>query len=184
MTVPMWVWGATVLAVLLLIAFDFFTVSRTPHEVGIGEAARWSIFYVALAVVFGIGVYYFMGSQSGTEFFTAYLVEKSLSVDNLFVFAIILAQFAVPSILQQRVLLIGIVLALIFRGRARIENRGDVDRTAATGRRPAGLDRGHVARAPPRPSSSGRRSDAAAPAASRRASDAPARAGGGRGERS
>ena len=115
MTVPMWVWGATVLAVLLLIAFDFFTVSRTPHEVGIGEAARWSIFYVALAVVFGIGVYYFMGSQSGTEFFTAYLVEKSLSVDNLFVFAIILAQFAVPSILQQRVLLIGIVLALIFR---------------------------------------------------------------------
>ena len=115
MTVPVWVWGATILAVLLLIAFDFFTVSRTPHEVGIGEAARWSIFYVALAVAFGIGVYYFMGSQSGTEFFTAYLVEKSLSVDNLFVFAIILAQFAVPSILQQRVLLIGIVLALIFR---------------------------------------------------------------------
>jgi len=114
-TVPMWVWGATILAVLVLIAFDFFTVSRTPHEVGIGEAARWSIFYVALAVAFGIGVYYFMGSQSGTEFFTAYLVEKSLSVDNLFVFAIILAQFAVPSILQQRVLLIGIVLALIFR---------------------------------------------------------------------
>ena len=89
MTVPVWVWGATILAVLLLIAFDFFTVSRTPHEVGIGEAARWSIFYVALAVAFGIGVYYFMGSQSGTEFFTAYLVEKSLSVDNLFVFAII-----------------------------------------------------------------------------------------------
>ncbi|HAM21053.1 MAG TPA: tellurium resistance protein TerC, partial [Actinobacteria bacterium] len=111
----MWVWAATILGVLLLIAFDFFTVSRTPHEVGIGEAARWSIFYIALAVIFGIGVFYFMGSQSGTEFFTAYLVEKSLSVDNLFVFAIILAQFAVPSILQQRVLLIGIVLALIFR---------------------------------------------------------------------
>ena len=115
MTVPMWVWAATILGVLLLIAFDFFTVSRTPHEVGIGEAARWSIFYIALAVIFGIGVFYFKGSQSGTEFFTAYLVEKSLSVDNLFVFAIILAQFAVPSILQQRVLLIGIVLALIFR---------------------------------------------------------------------
>ena len=115
MTVPMWVWAATIFGVLLLIAFDFFTVSRTPHEVGIGEAARWSIFYIALAVIFGIGVFYFMGSQSGTEFFTAYLVEKSLSVDNLFVFAIILAQFAVPSILQQRVLLIGIVLALIFR---------------------------------------------------------------------
>lgn len=115
MTVPMWVWGVTILGVLLLVAFDFFTVSRTPHEVSVGEAARWSIFYIALAIVFGVGVFYFMGSQSGTEFFAAYLVEKSLSVDNLFVFAIILTQFAVPSVLQQRVLLIGIVLALVFR---------------------------------------------------------------------
>ena len=111
----MWLWAATVVGVLLLVAFDFFMVSRTPHEVGVGEAARWSIFYVTLAIVFGIGVFYFMGAQSGTEFFAAYLVEKSLSVDNLFVFAIILTQFAVPSALQQRVLLIGIVLALVFR---------------------------------------------------------------------
>ena len=115
MTVPTWVWMATIVGVLALVAFDFFMVSRTPHEVGVGEAARWSIFYIALAIVFGIGVFYFMGSQSGTEFFAAYLVEKSLSVDNLFVFAIILTQFAVPSVLQQRVLLIGIVLALVFR---------------------------------------------------------------------
>lgn len=115
MTVPTWVWLVTVAGVLALVAFDFFMVSRTPHEVGVGEAARWSIFYISLAVVFGVGVFYFMGSQSGTEFFAAYLVEKSLSVDNLFVFAIILTQFAVPSILQQRVLLIGIVLALVFR---------------------------------------------------------------------
>ena len=85
MTVPAWVWGATIVGVLALVAFDFFMVSRTPHEVGVGEAARWSIFYIALAIVFGIGVFYFMGSQSGTEFFAAYLVEKSLSVDNLFV---------------------------------------------------------------------------------------------------
>mgnify|MGYP006052312295 FL=1 len=115
MTVPTWVWMATIVGVLALVAFDFFMVSRTPHEVGVGEAARWSIFYIALAIVFGIGVLYFLGSQSGTEFFAAYLVEKSLSVDNLFVFAIILTQFAVPSVLQQRVLLIGIVLALVFR---------------------------------------------------------------------
>lgn len=115
MNVSTWVWVATIVGVLGLIAFDFFMVSRTPHEVGVGEAARWSIFYIALAIVFGIGVFYFMGSQSGTEFFAAYLVEKSLSVDNLFVFAIILTQFAVPSVLQQRVLLIGIVLALVFR---------------------------------------------------------------------
>ncbi len=115
MTVPIWVWLATIVGVLGLVAFDFFMVSRTPHEVHMGEAARWSIFYISLAIVFGIGVFYYMGSQSGTEFFAAYLVEKSLSVDNLFVFAIILTQFAVPSILQQRVLLIGIVLALAFR---------------------------------------------------------------------
>lgn len=115
MIVPAWVWALTILGVLALIAFDFFMVSRTPHEVGFAEAARWSIFYIAIAIAFGIGVFYFKGSQSGTEFFAAYLVEKSLSVDNLFVFAIILTQFAVPSILQQRVLLIGIVLALVFR---------------------------------------------------------------------
>lgn len=114
-SVPLWVWVATIIAVFLLVALDFFLVSRTPHEVGVGEAARWSIFYIALAVGFGIGVYYVSGPQSGTEFFAAYLVEKSLSVDNLFVFAIILTQFAVPSPLQQRVLLIGIVLALAMR---------------------------------------------------------------------
>lgn len=113
--VSLLVWSLTILGVLALIALDFFMVSRTPHEVGIGEATRWSIFYIAVAIVFGIGVFWLMGSQAGTEFFAAYLVEKSLSVDNLFVFAIILTQFAVPSILQQRVLLIGIVLALVFR---------------------------------------------------------------------
>ena len=109
------VWALTILGVLALIAIDFVLVARRPHEVGFGEALRWSIFYIAIAVVFGIGLYVFAGSQAGTEFFAAYLVEKSLSVDNLFVFAIILTQFAVPSVLQQRVLLIGIVLALIFR---------------------------------------------------------------------
>jgi tellurite resistance protein TerC len=114
-SVPLWIWAVTVGAVLLVVALDFFLVSRTPHEVGVGEAARWSTFYIALAVVFGAGVYYFSGSQAGTEFFAAYLVEKSLSVDNLFVFAIILTQFAVPSDIQQRVLLIGIVLALVMR---------------------------------------------------------------------
>ncbi len=113
--VSLWAWALTVLAVVVLIAADFFTVSKTPHEVGVAEAARWSIFYVVLAVVFGGGVWYFMGPAAGTEFYAAYLVEKSLSVDNLFVFAIIFTQFAVPAQLQQRVLLLGIVLALIMR---------------------------------------------------------------------
>lgn len=79
------------------------------------EASLWSIFYIAVAIVFGIWVFVNYGNQFGTEYFAAYLVEKSLSVDNIFVFAIILAQFAVPSIYHQRVLLIGVLLALVMR---------------------------------------------------------------------
>jgi tellurite resistance protein TerC len=84
--------------------------------VGFREAAGWSIFYIAIAIAFGVWVWVIHGSQFGTEYFAAYLVEKSLSVDNLFVFAIILAQFAVPTILHQRVLLFGVALALVMRG--------------------------------------------------------------------
>jgi len=113
--VPIWVWAVTVVGVVLVLAVDFFTVSKHPHEVRVKEAAGWSILYITLAILFGIGVFYFSGTQSGTEFFAAYLVEKSLSVDNLFVFAIILTQFAVPAELQQRVLLFGIALALAMR---------------------------------------------------------------------
>jgi tellurite resistance protein TerC len=79
------------------------------------EAAGWSIFYIALAIIFGIWVWQTAGSQFGTEYFAAYLVEKSLSVDNLFVFIIILTQFKVPSIYHQRVLMIGVLLALVLR---------------------------------------------------------------------
>ena len=79
------------------------------------EASLWSIFYIAVAIAFGIWVFVNYGNQYGTEYFAAYLVEKSLSVDNIFVFAIILAQFAVPSIYHQRVLLIGVLLALVMR---------------------------------------------------------------------
>jgi tellurite resistance protein TerC len=79
------------------------------------EAAGWSIFYIALAIVFGLWVWQSAGSVYGTEYFAAYLVEKSLSVDNLFVFIIILAQFKVPSIYHQRVLMIGVLLALVLR---------------------------------------------------------------------
>jgi tellurite resistance protein TerC len=79
------------------------------------EAAAWSIFYIALAIGFGMWVWQSAGSVYGTEYFAAYLVEKSLSVDNLFVFIIILAQFKVPSIYHQRVLMIGVLLALVLR---------------------------------------------------------------------
>lgn len=108
-------WAITVAGILLLIALDFVMVSRKPHEVKFREAALWSVFYVGVAIAFGIALIVWQGGAVGTEYFAAYLVEKSLSVDNLFVFIIILAQFAVPTALHQRVLLFGVVLALIFR---------------------------------------------------------------------
>ncbi len=115
MDVSLLVWSVTVGAILLLIIVDLLTVSAKPHEVKFKEAAGWSIFYIGIAIGFGIWVWQQYGSQMGTEFFAAYLVEKSLSVDNLFVFVIILAQFAVPSAFHQRVLLIGVILALVLR---------------------------------------------------------------------
>ena len=116
MNVSLTVWSVTIGVIALLLIIDLFTVSAKPHEVKFKEAASWSIFYIGIAVAFGIWVFQRYGSVSGTEFFAAYLVEKSLSVDNLFVFVIILAQFAVPSIYHQRVLLIGVMLALVLRG--------------------------------------------------------------------
>lgn len=98
-----------------MVLFDLVTASRTPHDVKFREAASWSIFYISIALVFGLWVRAEYGSVFGTEYFAAYLVEKSLSVDNLFVFVIILAQFAVPSIYHQRVLLFGVILALVLR---------------------------------------------------------------------
>ncbi|MFZ1671093.1 MAG: TerC family protein [Candidatus Nanopelagicales bacterium] len=109
-----WIWVATVVVILGLLALDF-AISHKPHHVGIREATWWSVFYIAVAVVFGIVIFWWQGTTAGTEFFSAYLVEKSLSVDNLFVFAIIFAKFLVPDALQQRVLLFGIILALVFR---------------------------------------------------------------------
>ncbi|MFZ9751630.1 MAG: TerC family protein, partial [Candidatus Nanopelagicales bacterium] len=92
------VWIVTISLIAALILVDLFTVSSKPHDVMFKEASLWSIFYIAVAIAFGIWVFVNYGNQFGTEYFAAYLVEKSLSVDNIFVFAIILAQFAVPSI--------------------------------------------------------------------------------------
>jgi tellurite resistance protein TerC len=111
----LWLWIATVGGLLALIALDLVIVDRKPHRVGAGEAARWVIFYVSCAVLFGAGVWYFAGHESGVEFFTGYITEYSLSVDNLFIFMIIISSFKVPAIHQHRVLLIGILLALAMR---------------------------------------------------------------------
>ena len=108
-------WAVTLGLVLALIAVDFL-LTRRPHEVSLREAGLWSAFYVALPLSFGGWVYWQYGSTRGTEFMAGYLVEKSLSVDNLFVFMLLLSAFAVPAALQQRVLLYGIVGALVLRG--------------------------------------------------------------------
>jgi tellurite resistance protein TerC len=116
MNVPLWVWAATVFGVLAMFAFDFFVHLRTPHAPSFRESLRWSAAYIALAVVFGIGVLAVAGPDRGTEFFAGYLTEWSLSVDNLFVFLLILTRFAVPREHQQKVLLVGIAIALVLRG--------------------------------------------------------------------
>ena len=115
MNVTLLTWAIVIGAILALIVIDLLTVSKKPHEVMFKEAAGWSIFYIGIAIAFGVWVWQSAGSQFGTEYFAAYLVEKSLSVDNLFVFIIILAQFKVPSIYHQRVLMFGVILALVLR---------------------------------------------------------------------
>jgi len=108
-------WAVTLGLVLVLLVADFL-VTRRPHEVSLREATGWSVFYLALPLAFGGWVWWQHGSAPGSQFLAGYVVEKSLSVDNLFVFMLLLTSFAVPAALQQRVLLFGIVGALALRG--------------------------------------------------------------------
>ena len=109
------VWIATVGAILLLFLIDLGMAILRPHEVKFREAAIVSILFVALAVAFGVAFGFIAGWDFGKEYFAGYILEKSLSVDNLFVFVVIFASFAVPKHYQQKVLIIGIFLALILR---------------------------------------------------------------------
>jgi tellurite resistance protein TerC len=113
--VALWVWIATVGAILALIALDFLVISRNPHEVSMREAATWSVLYIGVALVFGALVWTVWGGDVGVEYLAGWLLEKSLSVDNLFVFVIIMASFAVPPAYQHRVLLFGVTAALVMR---------------------------------------------------------------------
>jgi tellurite resistance protein TerC len=115
MNVPVWIWLATIGGLLVLLAIDLVIVDRKPHEVGVGEAARWVTFYVTCAVLFGIGIWMFSGGTHAGEYFAGYITEYSLSVDNLFIFLVIMSAFKVPAIHQHKVLLVGILLALVFR---------------------------------------------------------------------
>ncbi len=107
-------WLVTIALIAALLVVDFL-LTRRPHEVSMREAAGWSAFYVALPVTFGVWLWQTQGGQRGLEYYTGYLVEKSLSVDNLFIFLLLLTAFAVPSKLQQRALLIGVAGALVMR---------------------------------------------------------------------
>ena len=109
------VWVLTLALIAGLLALDWLLLGRRPHRVSLGEALRWSLFYIAVAVLFGLGIGVIAGWDLGTQYFAGYLVEKSLSVDNLFVFVIIMTTFAVPKEHQHKVLTFGIVLALVMR---------------------------------------------------------------------
>ncbi|MGW3656704.1 TerC family protein [Streptomyces sp. NPDC005151] len=114
MDVSWTLWVLTILGLSALIAVDFF-IGRKPHDVTTKEAGIWTIVWIALAVLFGLGLLVFGESQASGQFFAGFITEKSLSVDNLFVFVLIMAKFSVPSHLQQRVLLVGVLIALVLR---------------------------------------------------------------------
>ncbi|ROR53324.1 tellurite resistance protein TerC [Luteococcus japonicus] len=109
------VWGLTVTFIIGLLLFDFVFHVRQAHIPTLREAAIWSAIYVGIAIIFGLGIWALAGNQMGTEYFAGYITEKALSVDNLFVFLIIMTSFKVPRADQQKVLLFGIVVSLIAR---------------------------------------------------------------------
>nr|WP_210408299.1 TerC/Alx family metal homeostasis membrane protein [Allokutzneria sp. NRRL B-24872] len=109
-----WLWAASIAVLLALLVADF-AVTRRPHEVSLREAVGWSVFYLALPLLFGLWLWSAFGGAPALDFVTGFMVEKSLSADNLFVFMLLLSAFAVPTEVQQRVLLYGIAGALVLR---------------------------------------------------------------------
>ncbi len=109
------VWALTVAGIVGLLLFDFFFHVRRAHVPSLREAARWTAIYVSIAILFGFGVWLFGGAELGTQYFAGYVTEEALSVDNLFVFLLLLGSFKVPRADQQKVLLVGIVVSLIAR---------------------------------------------------------------------
>jgi len=116
MNIAPWVWILTIGLTTVFLLVDVLIIGRRPHVPSMGETGRLLGFYIALAVLFGLGVWFFSGAEYATQYFAGWLTEYSLSVDNLFVFLIIMAKFGVPEKLQQTALMVGIVIALILRG--------------------------------------------------------------------
>ena len=116
MNVAGWVWAVTLIGFGALLIFDLLVIGRRPHEPSLRESTLWVTFYLGLATAFGVVLWVTEGGQYAGQFYAGCLTEYNLSVDNLFVFVIIMARFAVPRQLQQKALFIGIVLALLLRG--------------------------------------------------------------------
>lgn len=120
MEVPTWVWSLTVGLMAAVLLFDVFIIARRPHVPSTKEVSVSLVFYIGAAVLFGLGVWWFTHDQAGAKFMTEYyagwLTEYSLSIDNLFIFLLIMARFGVPEKLQQSALLIGIIIAIVLRG--------------------------------------------------------------------
>lgn len=114
MDVPLWAWAAVLGLILAMLAIDLFA-HRREHVVSLREAALWSVLWVGLGLGFGAAVWAAYGAQAGGEYFAGYLIEKSLAVDNVFVFALIFTYFAVPAAFQHKVLFWGVIGALVFR---------------------------------------------------------------------
>lgn len=108
-------WGSFIAFILLLLLIDLGLINKNPHRISIKTALLSSAGYIFLALIFNLGVYHFMGTQAGLEFFTGYLIEKSLSIDNIFVFSLIFTQLKIPLQFQHRVLFWGILGAIIMR---------------------------------------------------------------------
>lgn len=104
-----WLWIWFNLFVLLMLALDLGVFHRKSHEIKFKEAITWSAVWISLALIFNAGIYHFMGAQKGTEFLTGYLIEKALSVDNIFVFVLIFSFFKVPESYKHRVLFYGVL---------------------------------------------------------------------------
>ncbi|PFG44668.1 tellurite resistance protein TerC [Isoptericola jiangsuensis] len=115
MSVPLWAWFAVLGVILAMLALDLLA-HRRAHVIEVREAAAWSAVWVALGVGFGVVVWQVWGAEHGQQYFAGYLIEKSLAVDNVFVWAIVFAAFGVPRELQHRVLFLGVLGALVFRG--------------------------------------------------------------------
>lgn len=112
---PILLWGGFTAIIVAILAFDLFVLNRKAHVVAVREALLWSAMWIALALVFGAGVFLFLGKQKGLEYLTGYVIEKSLSVDNIFVFLVIFQYFAVPPFLQPKALRWGIIGAAVMR---------------------------------------------------------------------